>query len=290
MMNPRNILFLAFNICLAAVYYGPLKELITVSMRNALYSHIPLIPLVSGYFLFSGRRGLLPGGGYSYVWGLSLVILGIGMYFLAIDQGTNLNRNDYLSLMIFSGVTIWIGGFIFSFGVKSFRANLFPLLFPFFLVPIPTLIVETLILILQIGSTEVSYALFKMTGVPILREGFTFHLSGISIEVAKQCSGIRSTIALFITSTIAGHLFLQTGWKKLLLILCIFPITVVKNGLRIVTLTLLGNYVDVRILGSELHKSGGIPFFVVALVLLAPVLWVLRKSEKESIRNDGMVE
>jgi exosortase/archaeosortase family protein len=65
------------------------------------------------------------------------------------------------------------------------------------------------------------------------------------------------------------------------LIIAIFPITILKNGLRIVTLTLLGNYVDVRILGSELHKSGGIPFFMVALVLLAPVLWVLRKSEKK---------
>ncbi|MBU1208025.1 MAG: archaeosortase/exosortase family protein [Proteobacteria bacterium] len=67
--------------------------------------------------------------------------------------------------------------------------------------------------------------------------------------------------------------------------LSIFPITVVKNGLRIVTLTLLGNYVDVRILGSELHKSGGIPFFIVALVLLAPVLWALRKSEKKGLRT-----
>ncbi len=279
-MFRRNILFLAFNILLGAVYYGPLRELITLSMRSELYSHIILIPLVSGYFLYLKRKSLLEERNYPHWGGLPLIILGIGLYFLAIDQENKLDRNDYLSLLIFSAVIFWIGGFIFSYGMKSFRANTFPLLFLFILVPIPTLVVETLIRILQIGSTEVSYALFKLTGVPILREGFSFHLSGISVEVAKQCSGIRSTIALFITSTIAGHLFLQTGWKKLLLILCIFPITVVKNGLRIVTLTLLGNYVDVRILGSELHKSGGIPFFVVALVLLAPVLWVLRKSEK----------
>jgi hypothetical protein len=37
--------------------------------------------------------------------------------------------------------------------------------------------------------------------------------------------------------------------------------------------------VDPRILSSELHKSGGIPFFVIALILLAPILWWLRKSE-----------
>ena len=282
MMNPRNILFISFNILLGAIYHGPLKELITVSFGNELYSHIILIPLVSGYFLFLNRKSLSVEVNYSYVWGLTLMILAMGMYFLAIDQGTKLNRNDYLSLITFSAVSFWIGGFVFFYGMKSFRTNLFPLLFLFFLVPIPTLIVETVILILQIGSTEISYAFFKLTSVPILREGFTFHLSGISVEVAKQCSGIRSTIALFITSIIAGHLFLHTGWKKLVLIIAIFPITILKNGLRIVTLTLLGNYVDVRILGSELHKSGGIPFFIVALVLLSPVLWALRKSEKRT--------
>jgi len=281
-MVKRNILFLAFNILVGAIYFEPLKELITVSMRNELYSHIILIPLVSGYFLFLNRKSLLVEVNYSYVWGLTLIILGMGMYFLALDQGTNLNRNDYLSLVIFSAVSFWIGGLVFFYGLKTFRTNLFSLLFLLFLVPIPTLIVETVIIILQIGSTEASYAFFKLTGIPILREGFTFHLSGISVEVAKQCSGIRSTIALFITSIIAGHLFLNTGWKKLVLILAIFPIAILKNGLRIVTLTLLGNYVDVRILGSELHKSGGIPFFIVALALLAPVLWGLRKSEKKN--------
>ena len=140
---------------------------------------------------------------------------------------------------------------------------------------------EKIIHLLQIGSAEAAYGFFKLSGVPVLREGFIFNLPGMSIEVAKQCSGIRSSIALFITSIIAGQLFLQTGWKKAVLALSIFPITIFKNGLRIVTLSLLGTYVDPRILSSELHKSGGIPFFFVALALLTPILWGLRKTEKK---------
>jgi exosortase len=183
-------------------------------------------------------------------------------------------------------VTFWIGGFLFFYGMRSFRVGLFPVLFLFFLTPIPSVIVETFILILQIASTEISHLFFRLTGVPLLREGFVFHLPGMSIEVAKQCSGIRSSIALVITSIIAGQLFLQTGWRKIALVLSIFPITVFKNGLRIVMLSLLGAYVDPRILGSELHKSGGIPFFVIALALLAPVLWYLRRSERK--REQGL--
>jgi len=42
------------------------------------------------------------------------------------------------------------------------------------------------------------------------------------------------------------------------LALAIFPITVVKNAFRIVTITLLANYVDMRFLTHHwIHSSGG---------------------------------
>jgi exosortase len=150
------------------------------------------------------------------------------------------------------------------------------------MVPLPSAAAESIIAVLQRGSTEAANGLFALTGVPYIREGFIFHLSTISVEVAEQCSGIRSSLALFITSVLAGHLFLKTGWKKVVLVLSIFPITVFKNGLRIVTLTLLGVYVDERILSSALHQRGGIPFFMLALLLWAPVLWLLRRTERRT--------
>jgi len=55
------------------------------------------------------------------------------------------------------------------------------------------------------------------------------------------------------------------------------------------TLSLLGAYVDEKLLTQSLiHSRGGIPFFILALVFLAPVLWFLRKSEREEIR-DGLI-
>lgn len=121
-----------------------------------------------------------------------------------------------------------------------------------------------------------------VTGIPFFREGSTFHLTKFSVEVAEECSGIRSSIALFITSILAGQLFLNSTSRKIILILSVFPITIVKNGLRIVTLSLLGNYVDIRILSSALHKQGGIPFFILALAFSGTIFWFLRKSEKRS--------
>ena len=279
LMVLRHLLFLLFNVVILAMFFHPLKELMGLLFNSELYSHIILIPIVSGYFIYLKRKIIFSELEYSYRSGITVITIGMMLYFVGTEQGIKLNQNDHIALMIFSAITLFIGGVLLFYGNKSFRFAVFPLLFLFFLTPIPTKAVEKLILLLQMGSTEATYGFFKLTGVPVLREGFTFHLTGMSIEVAKQCSGIRSSIALFITSIIAGQLFLRAGWKKVVLALSIFPITIFKNGLRIVTLSLLGAYVDPRILGSELHKSGGIPFFFVALVLLAPVLWGLRKSE-----------
>jgi len=287
LMVPRNLFFLLFSLLLLAMFYHPLKELMGLLFRSELYSHIILIPIVSGYFIYLKRKIIFSEMGYSYRSGITVITIGMILYFIGTEQGIKLNQNDHLALMIFSAVTLFIGGVVLFYGIKSFRFAVFPLLLLFFMTPIPTTAVEKLVLLLQMGSTEATYGFFKVSGVPFLREGFTFHLSGMSIEVAKQCSGIRSSIALFITSIIAGQLFLRTGWKKVVLVLSIFPITIFKNGLRIVTLSLLGAYVDPRILGSELHKSGGIPFFFVALALLTPILWGLKKTEKKGVGGRG---
>jgi exosortase len=283
---PRDILFLFFSVMVITFFYGSLSELMSLSFKSELYSHVVLIPFISGYFLYAKRKSLWLEAGTSVYWGTAIAMLGIVLYWVGVDDGMRFSQNDRLALTIFSAVTIWIGGWVLLYGGRSFRVAAFPLLFLFFLTPIPGQAADALISILQDGSAEITHLFFRLTGVPVLREGFTFHLSGLSIEVAKQCSGIRSSIALVITSIIAGQLFLHSNWRRLILVLSVFPITIFKNGLRIVTLSLLGTYVDARILGSELHKSGGIPFFLVALLLLAPILWILRKGDKERKEKD----
>lgn len=277
--NKRNILFVSFSIIALLIFYVPFRELfLSFVSRRTLLTHY-FSSVSQWLFPLFERKQIYLEMDYSFKIGIILLIIGILLYFTGVKQNTGLNQNDYLSLMMFSALTFWTGGFVLFYGVKAFKVASFALLFLLFMIPIPTTVVEGVISALQAGSAEAAYGFFKLTGVPVLREGFTFNLPGMSIEVAKQCSGIRSSIALFITSIIAGQLFLQTRWKKVILAVSIFPITIFKNGLRIVTLSLLGTYVDPRILSSELHKSGGIPFFFVALMLLAPVLWVLTKSE-----------
>jgi hypothetical protein len=65
-------------------------------------------------------------------------------------------------------------------------------------------------------------------------------------------------------------------------VLAIIPITIFKNALRITALTLMASYVDPSWLtDSWLHRAGGKPFFFIALLLWAPILWLLWRSEKK---------
>jgi exosortase len=145
---------------------------------------------------------------------------------------------------------------------------------------------DRIIYLLQAASAEATHLLFKITNIPFSREGFSFHLPGMNIEVAKECSGIRSSLGLFITGILAGHLFLKAGWRKVMTALLVFPITVFKNGIRITTLSALAVYVDEKfITQSFLHHSGGFIFYIPGLLLLGAIIWYFRKLEQKSLSN-----
>jgi exosortase len=274
----RSGLFLA---CVVAVMlYGPVREYLYWTYKSQYYTHIVLIPLVSAYLIFTRRREIFGKIAYAFAPGGAVAGLGLLLLVVAAVLGSGWGKNDQYALVACSTVLIVIGAFIALFGLRAFGAARFPLLFLAFMVPLPTVAEYWAIRVLQLGSAEFVGVLFPLTGVPVLREGTVFQLPGIAIEVAPQCSGIRSSMALVITCVLAGHMFLTTTWKKLVLVLAVIPITMFKNGIRIVTLSLLGVYVDRGFLESSLHRDGGILFFILALLLMSPILFVLRKSER----------
>jgi exosortase len=278
-LDKRFLAFTGFTIAALASVFEPLRGLVELTSRREIYSHIVLIPLITGYLVYNRRKELLGNPSPAYGIGLLGVFGGIALYLFGASQGVALSENDLVALWVFSAVVFWTGGFILLYGWEPLRKNFFPFLFLLFMVPIPEAILEKIIYALQVASTEVSDVLFGLSRVPYSREKFVFHLPGISVEVAEVCSGIRSSMALFITSILAGHFFLDKLWKKAVLAAFVFPVTVFKNGIRIITISLLGAYVDPRFLtGSFLHQSGGFIFFIPALALLGVALLLLRKK------------
>lgn len=300
-MGRRNLIFPLFFGLAFLMAYAPIKTLLDTSTQREYYSHIALIPLISIYLVFRKRRLIFGKGGggdcgvaplprQDRIIGLSLLLMGALLYVSGRGIGAGLSQNDFTSVVALSAVVFINGGFILTYGLRAFRAALFPLLFLLFVIPIPGALMESAIYVLQVGSTEFTHLLFMASGVSFLREGFIFHLPGMTIEVAKECSGIRSSLALLITAVLAGHLFLDAGGKKVVLAVAAIPVTMFKNGIRILVLTLMGTYWDPRWLTqSSLHREGGILFFLLALALMAPILYFLRRSEEKREKGQRRV-
>jgi exosortase len=274
--------FVGLVILSVIIFWKTFYALVLFSLDHESSSHILLIPLVSIYLLWTERSRIFQVVRTSPISGAPLVLAAIALYLFMASHWSVQDPEQFLPGATLAIVLLWLGGFLLCYGAAAWRRASFSLLFLLLMVPLPPAFLERCIYLLQQGSTEIAYSLFKAVGVPVLRQGFILALPGVTIEVARECSGIRSSVALFITCLLAAHLFLRTKWRMVVFVLLAFPVAIIKNGIRITTLTLLAIYVDPDFLTGRLHHEGGFVFFLLALAILFPVLLLLQKSERNT--------
>src|SRR5258708_17314269 len=162
-------------------------------------------------------------------------------------------------------VTWWIASVVFCFGVRAFRLFLFPLCFLFWMVPIPAVVLDWIVPFLQNESALAARVLFWMAGTPATQQGTVLDIPGLTIEVARECSSIRSSLLLIVMTMVLAHLFLGSWWRKSLLVAATIPLIVANKGLRIFVLAELGTRVDPGFLDGKLHHHGGIGFLALVV-------------------------
>lgn len=281
-----------FSIALVIIYALPLVNLLQYALGSHLYSHILLVPLVTVYLTYLKRVELAEAevGTAPAAAGLFALagVACLSLYMVMVHSGLNPVDNDAISMSVFSFVSLFLSGFLFFMGRDKFAAVAFPLCFLFFMVPLPVMVESAFEKILQVGSSYCFAGLLTLSRTPFFRDGMTFNLPGLTLEVATECSGIRSTLVLFITSLLAGYMFLRSPWRRLVLASLFLPIALLRNGLRILTIALGTIYVDPTIIDGPVHRKGGPPFFVISLIPLFLALWLLLKNEKRRSQSvDG---
>jgi len=278
----RWLLFGVWVAVSSLLFARPLVALVRLSLTNDDASYLILIPFLVAGLVFIERRTIFNNLSFSAGGGIFLSLSVIIVLSVRL-AGDTVAPDLRLTGNVLAVLLLWIAGFAFSFGKAAVKSAYFPLLFLFLTVPLPNFLLERVISLLQAGSAEITAVLFNLTGVPVLREGLVFHLARVNIEVARECSGIHSTIALFILALPVVHYGLHSLWKKLFFLACAFFMMILKNGIRIATLTLLAMYVDPDFLTGKLHHQGGIVFFLLGLLLLLPVLLLLQRGESSAL-------
>lgn len=269
--------FLTLCVVSFLVGWHALAGTFSLALHDDEYTHILLILPVSILLIFFERkslravltRGVRPGSAFL----LAAVLICGCAYALPVTADVRLSA-AMLALVVW-----WIGAFLFCFGMSASRQVLFPLCFLFCLVPIPRVALDRIISLLQLGSAWAAHALFAVMRVPVVQNGVFLTIPGLTLQVAQECSSIRSSSMLLVTTTVLAQLLLRSPWQKALVILFAVPLSIVKNGLRICTIAMLGTRVDPGYLTGRLHHQGGIIFFAIALLCIFGLLWLFRRGE-----------
>ena len=268
------VLLLAFCI--------PVCELGKLSFHSDLNSHVLLIPFISAYlawtfrerwmnsFVPAGRLVLIPAAA-----GAAILIA----YTIAQSKGWHPPTADRLAVTTSALLCFVWSACLFTLGRRAVWQLAFPILFLIFSIPMPSGVEHAVEAFLQHASADAAYFFLKLAGTPVFRDGTQFRLPNITIEVAPECSGIRSSLVLFITALLAGYFFLRKTSLKVALGILVIGLGIVRNAFRIFVLCELCVNVDPAFIDSPLHHRGGPIFFAVSLLPFFLLVWILRKFD-----------
>ncbi|MFZ0480570.1 MAG: exosortase [Terriglobales bacterium] len=278
MSRRSNVEFALLIVCSLVLWWASLAQTFRLALSNEAYTHIVLIIPLSLALAWFDSKAVRPAVEPNRLGGLFLLAgtLALGCF---ARWSVVLAPDWRLTLSMFAIVTWWIASVVVCFGVPVLRAFIFPLCFLFWLVPLPNVLLNEIIVSLQNGSASAARWLFELARIPVTQNGIRLSLSGLDLEVARECSSIRSSMVLIVTTMVLAHLFLRSWWRKLLLVLIAIPLSAAKNALRIFVIVQLAMRVNPEYLNGSLHRRGGIVFLTIAMGCIAMLLWLFARTE-----------
>lgn len=274
--------FAWFSGALVLAYGWVIVQLVLYAVGTELHSHILLIPFVSAWLVRQEPRvwpqECVPSKGWAGVFTVAGTVSMVYGLISGMGEGA-LSRNNWLAVMTLSFLCFLAAGGFYLLGRKWLAVVTFPAAFLLFLIPLPDAAVDRAEHLLMAFSADAADLLYAVAGIPYLRDDQIFQLPGITLRIAQECSGIRSSWVLMITSLVAAYLFLRTPWRRALLVALVIPLGILRNGFRVLVLGWLCVHQGPHMIDSDIHHRGGPIFFAISLIPLFFLLWWLRRGE-----------
>jgi exosortase len=262
--TPIGPLALVLAPLLLLLYSKILRAMVIQWWEDPNYSHGLLVPLFAGYLIWRKRGALqgLPRSGSPA--GLAVIAAGICLLILG-----DLGADNFL--MRSSLIVVLAGLVLFHLGPQLFRGILFPLVFLFFMVPLPGVVFYAITFPLQRLAAQQAAWTLDALGVPVLLDGNVIHLAQLTLGVTEACSGIRSLISLFAGAVAWAYLLLPAGWSMVLFVAATLPITIFANAARVVITGLIGQTFGVQYASGVFHEFAGLVIYVFAFLCLLAI-------------------
>lgn len=246
-------------LCLFVIYRDTLGWCIQRwQAPGSYYSHGFLIPFVVGFLVWRKLKKLgeiTPRPSWT---GLFLLLTGLIVHLLSAILRVYFPSGFSLLLVLFGLV-------LFLLGRETTRELSFPLAFLVFMLPLPSVLVDTLAFKTKLLASEVAVRFLQFSGLSVVREGSFVQTPHSILLVGDPCSGLRSLISLLALGALVVYLMKTSRAKKLFILMSTIPVALFCNWIRVVALILVSEIYGSEVAGGFFHDASGIFLFLLAL-------------------------
>ncbi len=197
-------------------------------------------------------------------WWPGLLLLGLALVLHLLGYMAQQPKISVIAL--FTGIYALMG---LAWGREWLRESFFPFILFAFCVPLGWSGVSLTFPLQMLVCRLVELVCHHLLAIDIVREGTAImDPSGrYHYEVAAACSGMRSVIATLALAMIYAMVFFRTWWKRGVMIASAFPLAVLGNLVRMLTIVLAAE-IGGQKWGERIHEGG--PEGVFALLPYIP--------------------
>ena len=238
------------------------------------YSHGLIIPFISLWLFWRDRKmwSKILSEAESHGFGIVLLFASVFMHAAGLRM-----QIPHLSAVAFV-LSLWALIWLFVGRWAAWTAW-FPVVFLLFAVPVSFLAHATFPL--RMLGTVVSTWILNGIGIPTTQVQTAVVSTagqGFALDVADECSGIRSIMALMAITALYAYLFKKHWFSRIFLFAMSIPVAVAANIGRIVTIAIVARFWG-QDLGMKIyHDYSGYLIFVLCVLMVMGVSGVMEQT------------
>jgi exosortase B len=204
-------------------------------------------------------------GQQTSLWGWPIFVFGLLLYPIGRSQ-------DILLFEIGSIIWLLSGILLLTRGTIALKAQWFALFFMLFMIPLPSVVVDTVTMPMKMAVSYVAEHILYSVGYPIARTGVILQIGQYKLLVADACAGLHTLFTLEALGLLYLNIVRHDSFvRNLTLAILIVPISFTANVIRVMVLTLITYHFGDEAGQGFLHGFAGMVLFLTALLLIMAV-------------------
>lgn len=233
---------LLFFVC----YFGVFGSLVRQFLSNDVYMHGFLIPFISCYLIVLQRDKIRQARIRPNLF-LGIPVLAAGLLLLvAGGLGGVLILQEFSLLVTISGLVLLM------FGEKVLRPTWFGIAYLLFMIPAWEILTNPVQFPFQLITTNIVVKILEFVGIPIFQNGIYIELPKITLEVARECSGVNYLIAVLAVGLPLSYIYISKWHIRIALVVGAVGIAILSNGLRVLVVSLFA-YKSILGYNQDIH-------------------------------------